>query len=90
MSELDYRALASFRNALYASQKLDAQARLPFLEFIRIRSNHENESIRNGIVGTEDSLISQIVDPSTGMIDLNKFSDIVDLFIYMPNRGKTN
>jgi len=37
------------------------------------------------ICGTEELLIKEIADAYTGMVDLNQFSDLVDLFMYLPN-----
>mmetsp|Transcript_3254 Transcript_3254/g.4392 ORF Transcript_3254/g.4392 Transcript_3254/m.4392 type:complete len:104 (+) Transcript_3254:452-763(+) len=57
-------------------------------EFARIRSCHESQQIKLGVVGTENKILQEIVDQETGMCDLNKLSDIVDLFTYLPNRDK--
>ena len=39
---------------------------------------------------TEDLLLSEIVDPSHGLVDLNSLSDIIDAFIFLPNTEKVN
>jgi len=40
------------------------------------------------ICGTEELLIKEIADVYTGMVDLSQFSDLVDLFMYLPNQEK--
>ena len=55
-------------------------------EFVRIRSNHENHKIRTRLLDTEDWLMDLILVEKTGLCDLNKLSDLIDLFIYLPNR----
>ena len=59
-------------------------------EFIRIRSEHDNDQIKQKIMRTEDLLISEIMDHSSGLIDLNVLSDIVDAFVFLPNTEKVN
>ena len=57
-------------------------------EFVRIRAKNENMQIREYIAGTEEKVFQEIVDQDTSMCDLNQFSDLVDLFTYLPNREK--
>ena len=43
------------------------------------------------ILGTEDILLQEIADPlQPDMVDLNLFSDLIDLFIFTPNSEKVN
>ena len=86
--ELDFRHMFTFKNQLYGSPELTIENRLPVSEFNRIRSEHDNMQIRGGIVGTEEQLIAELLDPETRMINLNTFSDLVDLFMYLPNTEK--
>ena len=39
-------------------------------------------------MGTEELLFNEIVDSESGMVDLNAFSDLVDLFMFLPNKEK--
>ena len=39
-------------------------------------------------MGTEELVLNELVDSETGMIDLNAFSDLVDLFMFLPNKEK--
>jgi hypothetical protein len=38
------------------------------------------------IGGTEDTILKQICVSDTDLVDLNKFSDLTDLFVYMPQK----
>ena len=80
----------SFKNMLYGSTEMTMDNKLPISEFIRIRQSHDNPQIKMMILGTEMDLIKEITDPETGMVDLNQFSDMVDLFMYLPNTEKVN
>ena len=42
------------------------------------------------IVGTEELVLKEITDPEHGMVDLNLFSDLIDLFMFLPNKEKVN
>ena len=33
-------------------------------------------------------LLSEIQDPVSGLLDMNVFSDLVDMFIYLPNKER--
>ena len=89
--ELDFRLMLSFKNQLYGSPYLSAENKIPITEFMKIRAEHDNGQIRQMIMGTEDVLLQEIADPySSELVDLNLFSDIVDLFMYMPNSEKVN
>ena len=39
-------------------------------------------------MGTEDLVLQEIIDQSCGLVDLNAFSDLVDLFMFLPNKEK--
>ena len=39
-------------------------------------------------MGTEELVLQEITDPYNGLVDLNLFSDLVDLFMYLPNKEK--
>ena len=40
------------------------------------------------IGGTEDLVLQEISVGDTGLCDLNRFNDLVDLFVYLPNKDK--
>ena len=83
--------MLSFKNQLYGSANLTYDNKLPVSDFIRIRAEHDNSQIRQMILGTEDVLIQEIADPDQpGLVDLNLFSDLIDLFIFTPNSEKVN
>ena len=88
--EVDFRLMYAFKNQLYASPLLSPENRIPVSEFVRLRSQHDHYSIRNRLSGTEDIIIQEIQDPDTGLLDLNQFSDLVDLFMFLPNTEKVN
>jgi len=54
-------------------------------EFRRIRAANDTAIVKNNIGGTEDLILSEIGVADSGMVDLNLFSDLVDLYVYMPN-----
>ena len=82
---LDFRSLLSLKNMLFDSPDLTRENKIPVSEFRRIRSEHDHAPIKNKLAETEDLIISEITDQQ-GMVDLNAFSDVVDLFIYLPNK----
>ena len=82
---IDFRALISFKNALFDCPDLNRQNQIPVSEFRRIRGDHDNGMIKNYIHGTEDMILGEICDEQ-GLVDLNTFSDIVDMFVYLPNK----
>lgn len=88
--ELDFRLVVNFKNQLYGSPILSQENMIPVSEFQRIRANHDNAQIRQGLMGTEDLVLQEIIDPSSNLVDLNIFSDLVDLFMYLPNKEKVN
>jgi len=54
-------------------------------EFRRIRAANDTAIIKDNVGGTEELILSEIGVTDSGMIDLNLFSDLVDLYVYMPN-----
>lgn len=49
---------------------------------------HDNAQIRQNIMGTEELVLNEVVDLDSGMVNLNAFSDLVDLFMFLPNKEK--
>ena len=90
IAEIDYRVMFNFKNALYGSPQMSEQNQIPVSEFVRIRSEFESPQIKDQICGTEEALLRELKDSKTGLIDLNSFSDLVDLFMFMPNTEKLN
>lgn len=90
IADMDYRVMYNFKNALYGSPQLNEVNMIPVQEFLRIRSESEAPVIKNHICGTEEALIKEITDLKSGLVDLNQFSDLVDLFMFMPNTEKVN
>ena len=84
--ELDFRVLVALKNKLFDSPYLDKNNCIPVQEFRRIRSEHDNGLIKAMIGGTEDAILKQICVSDTDLVDLNKFSDLTDLFVYMPQK----
>lgn len=41
-------------------------------------------------MGTEDLILAEMADPETDLVDLNEFSDLIDLFMFLPNTEKVN
>lgn len=41
-------------------------------------------------MGTEEQTLQELVSSDTGMLDMSMFSDMVDLFMYLPNKEKVN
>ena len=39
-------------------------------------------------MGTEELVLKEVTDPYSCLVDLNLFSDLVDLFMYLPNKEK--
>lgn len=80
--------LITFKNSLFDSPNLDQMNCIPMSEFRRIRGNHDNAQIKNMIAGTEDTVLKEITVGENGLCDLNKFNDMVDLYVYLPNKDK--
>ena len=62
--------------------------KIPVEEFVRIRASHDNAQIRQNLMGTEELVLAEIIDQDSGLVDLNAFSDLVDLFMFLPNKEK--
>ena len=88
-AELDFRVMISFKNRLFESPDLDKENCIPLSEFRRIRSEHDNGKIKQLIANTEDLVIREISVGNSGLVNLDKYSDLIDLFVYMPNKEKT-
>ena len=79
-----------------------AENKLPIEEFERIRSEHDSFMIRSshvlGTLATEEpgaspepcNVLREITDVQSGLVDLNMFSDLIDLFMYLPNKERVN
>ena len=85
---LDFRLLITFKNSLYNSPLITSENMLPQAEFTRLRNAHDNAQIKEGIVGTEELVLAEIVDRETGLVDVHQFSELTDLFVYLPNKEK--
>jgi len=79
--------LISFKNELFDSPELTADNQLPAYEFKRLRNQCEFEIIRQKMAGAED-LILQETCCEDNMIDLNRFCNLVDLYVYLPQPDK--
>jgi len=77
--------MINFKNQLFESKDLSPENKIPVSEFRRIRSESESGHIRQNVVDTEELLLKEIAKGENQLVDLNAFSDIVDLFVYMPN-----
>lgn len=74
--------------ALFRSPLLTAANRVPVDEFTRIAQDSEFAAIRSQIGGCQDLILQEVCDRE-GLVDLNAFSDLVDLFVYFPSKQKT-
>ena len=54
-------------------------------EFRRIRGESDSGHIRAQLMETEDQLLAEIAKGEHQLVDLNQFSDLVDLYVYLPN-----
>ena len=88
--ELDFRLLTSLRNMLFSSNQFDANNKIPASEFQRIRAEHDHQHIRQQLLDTEDLLLREITEPATGLCDLNQFSELIDMYMFLPNTEKVN
>ena len=86
---MDFRVMISLKNQLFDSPDLDKTNCIPVSELRRIRSEHVDARVKNNIGGSEDAVIKEIIVGSTGLVDLNKFSDLVDLYVYLPSKDRT-
>lgn len=77
--------MINFKNQLFDSRDLSLENKIPVSEFRRIRSESESGHIRQNVADTEELILKEIAKDENQLVDLNAFSDIVDLFVYMPN-----
>ena len=77
--------MIAFKNNLFNSPHLSQVNTIPVFEFKRIKQEIEFADIRNDIKQTEEIILKECCIEE-GMVDLNIFSDIVDLFVYFPVR----
>ena len=81
--------MISFKNMLFDSKFLDKNCHIPIAEFRQIRSSHDNGLIKDAVSGTEEIIFKEIgVQGHPGMLDLNRFNDLVDLYVYVPIKDK--
>ena len=81
--------MIAFKNMLFDSQSLNKNCHIPISEFRTIRANHDSALIKRNVAGTEDSIFKEIaVEGSPGLLDLNLFNDLVDLYVYVPIKDK--
>ena len=82
---VDFRVMINFRNQLFDCKDLSRENRIPVSEFRRIRGESDSGHIRSQIVDTEELLLAEIAQGENQLVDLNLLSDLVDLFVYLPN-----
>jgi hypothetical protein len=82
---LDFKALINLKMQLFDSPDLKDDNTVPISEFRRIRGESENVAIKQSLAGTEDQVM-EIIKTEASRVDLNLFSDLVDLFVYLPKR----
>mmetsp|Transcript_24000 Transcript_24000/g.29837 ORF Transcript_24000/g.29837 Transcript_24000/m.29837 type:complete len:107 (+) Transcript_24000:110-430(+) len=82
---VDFRYLISFKNNLFDSPELDPFNRISLQEYRRIRNEHDNAKIKNEVSGTDHMILNAITcEDNSNMVELNKFADLVDLYVYHP------
>lgn len=84
-NKVDFRQLITFKNNLFSSPHLSKDNTIPVFEFKRVKQEIEFADIRNDIKQTEEIILKECC-VEQGIVDLNVFSDIVDLFVYFPVR----
>ena len=82
---VDFRVMINFRNQLFDCKDPSRENRIPVSEFRRIRGESDSGHIRSQIVDTEELLLAEIAQGENQLVDLNLLSDLVDLFVYLPN-----
>ena len=82
---LDFRVMINFRNQLFDCKDLSRENKIPVSEFRRIRGESDSGHVRAQLVDTEEMLLAEIAKGDNQLVDLNLFSDLVDLFVYLPN-----
>ena len=78
--------MINFKNQLFDSRSLTYENKIPISEFRRIRSESDSGHIRQNIMDTEEMLLAEISRGDFQLVDLNLFSDMVDLYVYMPDQ----
>ena len=76
---IDFRMLTSFKNALFDSEELQENHLVPLSEWVSIKAHEMPHSMKNPL---EQMILDEIV--SNGTVNLMKFTDIVDLYFYLP------
>lgn len=76
---IDFRMLTSFKNALFDSEELTDNHLLPVSEWTQIKSYEMPHSLKPPL---EKMILDEICSNDT--VNLMKFTDIVDLFFYLP------
>jgi len=85
IKNVDFRSLISFKNHLFDSAELDQLNCIPMSEYRRIQNCHDDAKIRNEVCGTDDTILRIIKAEGRPLhVDLNSFSDLVDLYVYYP------
>ena len=82
---IDFRVMINFKNQLFDSKDLTRDNKIPVSEFRRIRAESDSGHIRAQLMDTEDQLLAEIAKGEHQLVDLNTFSDLVDLYVYLPN-----
>ena len=82
---IDFRVMINFKNQLFESKDLSRDNKIPVSEFRRIRGESDSGHIRAQLMETEDQLLAEIAKGEHQLVDLNQFSDLVDLYVYLPN-----
>ena len=79
---VEFRAMTSFKNALFDSDKLRDNHLLPVEEWERIAARH------TAVDSVTPLVLDEIRDKDTGVVNLQKFMDLLDLFTLLPMTKK--
>lgn len=77
---VEFRAMTSFKNALFDSEKLGDNHLLPVEEWDRIRVRAGNAAID----AVAPLILEEIKHKESNLVNLQKFMDLLDLFTLLP------
>ena len=80
--------MIAFKSQLFECKSLNDENMIPVAEFRRIRSESESGLVKKHLADTEELLLREIGQGDHNMVDLNAFTDMVDLYCYMPGMEK--
>lgn len=78
-ANVDFRSITQFKNALFDSEELKDNHLLPMSEWDSLR-----QYFMPKLQGSQEADILEYVRHGPDMVNLMKFTDIVDLFFYLP------